>query len=240
MATVRTVQEAINRAYGKINISAVGEAIPAEDQAIAVDCFQDMIAEWAIDNLLIPFSTLENFTLVVGQVSYTIGETAGADLDTVRPERINSAFIRVDNQDYPVDIIGERAYNAISLKATAGRPDNLFYNPTAPNGTAKVYPTPNAAEVLYFTGEKPITEPTTVTADMFVTLGYPRNYHNVIIYNLAIELAPEYGKTPAESVIVKAEIGKRKLISLNAARTHEPARSELANSRRRDYDRVLY
>jgi len=229
MATVRTVQQAISRAFGKLNIFAVGEPIPPEDNAIALICFQDMIAEWASDNLLIPFNTLENFTLVVGTVSYTVGETAGATLDTVRPENIDSAFIREDNQDYDVEIIGEQTYNNLALKSTPGRPDNLYYNPTVPNGTIKLYPVPSTAAELYFSSEKPPTEPTTMIANMMTSLGYPRNYHNIIMYNLAIELAPEYGKTPAESVIVKAEIGKRKLISLNAARRHEPAISQLTS-----------
>ena len=229
MATERTVQQAINRAFGKLGIFAVGEPIPPEDNAIALICFQDMIAEWASDNLLIPFNTLENFTLVVGTVSYTVGETAGATLDTVRPENIDSAFIREDNQDYDVEIIGEQTYNNLALKSTSGRPDNLYYNPTVPNGTIKLYPVPSTAAELYFSSEKPPTEPTTMIANMMTSLGYPRNYHNIIMYNLAIELAPEYGKTPAESVIVKAEIGKRKLISLNAARRHEPAISQLTS-----------
>jgi len=242
MATERTVQQAINRAFGKLGIFAVGEPIPPEDNAIALICFQDMIAEWASDNLLIPFNTLENFTLVIGTVSYTVGETAGATLDTVRPENIDSAFIRESNIDYGVDIIGEQTYNNISLKTTPWRfrPYNLYYNPTVPNGTIYVWPAPSSAAELYFSSEKPPTEPTSVISNMMTSLGYPRNYHNIIMYNLVIELAPEYGKTPAESVIVKAEIGKRKLISLNAARRHEPAISQLANSRRRDYDRVLY
>ena len=241
MATVRTVQQAINRAFAKINIFAAGEPIPPEDLSIALTCFQDMMAEWVNDQLMVPFTVLESFTLTAGVVSYTVGETAGADLDTVRPEQIDSAFIRENNIDYTVGIIGENAYNRIALKSVPWRfrPYQLWYNPTTPNGTIKVWPAPSSAVELFFSSEKPFTEPSSRTANMFIALGYPRNYHNIIVYNLAIELAPEYGKRPADSVIVKAEKGKGDLISLNAARRHEPAVSELANSRRRDYD-ILY
>ena len=241
MAIVRTVQQGIERAFAKINIFASGEAIPPEDNAIAKICFQDMMAEWSADQLLIPFHTLENFTLTPGVTTYTIGETAGADLNTVRPEMIDSAFIREENRDYDMQIIGEQAYNRIFLKSLPWRfrPYHLYYNPTAPNGTIKVWPAPSSAVDLYFSSEKPFTESETVTDDMLVDLGYPRNYHNIIVYNLAIELAPEFGKTPSEIVMAKAVNGKRKLESLNAARRHEPAVLELANSRRRDYD-ILY
>lgn len=227
MATERTVQQAINTAFHKLGMYKIGEALPAEDNADARRCLQDMLAEWASNQLLIPFSTLESFALTAGTASYTIGETA-ADLDTVRPEQINSAFIRVDSTDYDMDIIGELAYNALALKATTGRPTHFFYNATVPDGTLKVWPTPDAANTLYFSSNKPQTEPTSLTADLMVDYGYPRAYHNIIVYNLAIELAPEYGKTPADSVVVKAEHGKRTLMGLNAARRHEAAVCELA------------
>ncbi|HEA65891.1 hypothetical protein LCGC14_1902440 [marine sediment metagenome] len=241
MATVRTVQQAINRAFGKLSLFGPGEPLPPEDNAIAKVCFQDMMGEWVNDQLMVPFTVLESFTLTAGTLSYTVGETAPVDLNTVRPEQIDSAFIREDNYDYPVNIIGEEAYNRIALKSEPWRfrPYQLWYNPTVPNGTITVWPSPSSAVDLFFSSEKPFTEPTSVTANMMAGLGYPRNYHNIIVYNLAVELAPEYGKTPADSVIVKAEKGKRDLISLNAARTLEPAVSELARSTRRDYD-ILY
>lgn len=227
MATVRTVQQAINRAFNKLGMYKTGESLPPEDNADAKICLQDMLAEWASNQLLIPFSTLESLPLVAGIASYTIGETA-ADLDTVRPEQIDSAFIRVDNTDYDMDPIGELAYNAVFLKSTPGRPTHFFYNATVPNGTLKVWPTPASVATLYFPSNKPQTEPTSLTADLMADYGYPRAYHNIIVYNLAIELAPEYGKTPADSVVVKAENGKRTLRGLNAARRQEAAVCELA------------
>lgn len=231
MTTARTVQEVIKTALRKIGEYDSGETVSDGDMQTGLDAFQDLISEWAADGVLIPSITTDSLTLVIGQVTYTLGENGSPDLSTVRPERITGAYVQDSSgYDYHVQIIGERAYRAIRDKDLAGgsRPDNAWYNATAPNGTLEVWPAPANAETMYLTGEKPITEPSTLTQNLLDDLSIPRNYANPIIYNLSVHLAPEFGSEPTQTIIGLAGSGLNKIRGLNAARRAQPAQLEIA------------
>jgi hypothetical protein len=203
--------------------------------------FQDMIAEWAGDGMLIPITTQENFSLVSGQSVYTIGENAGQDFDTVRPDQIISAFVRQSSYDYPVRIIGQQAFERFGDKSSSGdRPEYLWYNPTTPNGTINLYRPPTGSYDLYITSEKPLTDGAKLTDKVMLTLGIPRYYHNPLIYNLALELAPENGVEPSMLVVAKAEKGKDNIRSLNAANKVNAIAFDFANKRSGNNDLVRY
>jgi len=90
----RTVRQIVQKAYQKISVYASGETISADDMNDGLLSFQDMIAEWSGDAMLIPFETHESFPLVIGQSVYTIGEDGTPDFDTVRPDQIVNVFLR--------------------------------------------------------------------------------------------------------------------------------------------------
>lgn len=219
MATARTVTELIQSSLRAIGKLAASEAVKAEDTATGLTVFQDLIADIGSEKMMIPGTTVEAVTLVAAQGSYTVGEEGTPDLDTVRPEHIFNAFIRdSSSDDHPVECISEYQYNAISSKDSPGRPDRIWYNPTAPNGTVYTYPTPSTIESLYIVSRKPFIESTTIADELLDTLGIPRNYHKPLKWMLAMELAPEYGIEPTNFMLRQAVKGEAKIMSLNAAR----------------------
>lgn len=227
MAPDRRVREVIEGALRLVGAIAVGETPVPEDVNTGLEVLQDLIGEWGDGGLVVPSVVKETFNLVVGTNDYTIGKVGAPDFDTIRPEQIIGALVRSGGYDYPVKIIGERAYRGISNKATQGRPSRLWYNPTAPLGTIYLWMTPSAIEALWITSIKPFVVPTTLPEKLFDTTKIPNNYHNALKWNLALELIPEYGKASDPVIIARAQQTYNQIVSLNAARRVQPAQIEI-------------
>lgn len=237
---VRTVRKLIESSYRKLGVFATGETIDSDNMNDGLIAFQDMLAEWAADGMLVPALVQESFALVAGQPVYTIGEDA-ADFTTARPDQIVTAFIRDGLNDYPVQLIAERAYSSLQDKNNGGsRPDYLYYNPTAPNGTIKLYRVPSAGLTLFISSLKAFPDGAALLSDVFLDIGIPRHFNNPLIYNLAIELAPEHGVGANELTVIagRADSGKSRIRSLNAAARIQPAVCEFARGRNSNMDLV--
>lgn len=230
MATVRTVMEIITDALGLVAHYAAGEPIGADDAALALRRLQDMLAEWALEGITIPHVALQNFTLVASQTIYTVGENGSPTLNTVAPELVTQAFIRVSTADYPVRIITDKQYAILDDKASEGRPERVWINYTSPNVTFYMQPVPDSADEFYFQAVKPFTEPSQLTEQLLNTLGIPRGYHAPIVNNLALELASYFGKQIDQLVVLRANQGKNLVKGLNAMRRAQPAHFELPMS----------
>ncbi len=223
-----TVQELLKAALRVIGVVAPGETPTDAELQDAREALNLMLESWSDERLIIYFTTREIFTLTAGDADYSIGD--GADFDTTRPEKIQGAFIRdSDSIDHPVEIIGESKYREISLKSTQARPDQLWYNPTTPNGTIYLYPVPDSAEDLYLDSLKPLTEFTNLTAE----IEFPGAYKEALKWNLALRLAPEYGKSASQEVIALANSARRKIKALNAANQVEPVELEVLKAAKR-------
>jgi len=228
---VRTVLEIITASYRKFGVAEVGEALTAELAADGLMAFQDLLAELAGEGLIVPSYQSEYIEMAVGQNSYTIGEDGAPDKDAIRPNQIPNAFMRVDNYDWPVKIIGEAAFIRIFDKSGSNsRPKYLWYNPTVPNGTVSVYPPPDTTDNLYIYYPKQFIDAAELANDIMIDVGMPRNYSNPLIWMLAEELAPESGVDPGiwMGIMTKAEKVKNSIRSLVAANASQAVAIEFA------------
>jgi len=238
MATARTVLQLIESALRIIGVYSQGESLSADDSSTALICLQDLLAEHAGD-ISVPIVVQEAITLVNAQNSYTVGENGSPDLNSQRPDQIVDVWVRASNYDYPVRIIGESAYNSIVSKTTTGRPELLWYNPTAPNGTIYVYPTPTTVESLYISSIKSLPEPTALTENLLNTVGIARNYHNPLKWLLVLELSEEYGMSPTPFMVMKGAMARNKIAGLNAARKAQPSVIEVGTKASRSSGTIL-
>ena len=173
-----------------LKVEAVGYSdVLADDDPRIVDGLEDLnnlISSLNAEGLMIPSVTKISHTLVAGTNNYTIG--TGADIDTTRPMSIGSAFIRdSNNYDHYVDIKAIEEYARISAKTTQGRPDRLYYNPAYSLGKIYLYLTPDTAEDLHMDLIVPLSEISAVGD----TVDLPSEYKRMLIYNLALDIAPE-------------------------------------------------
>lgn len=224
MATTRTVQNLIDAALRVLQIVPLADTPTSADRTNGLTVLQDLLAEWSDAGLLVPFTTWESITLVVDQDTYTVGENGSPSLNTVRPEKIDDAFFRDSSSyDYEVTVLGEDAYRAIIAKgSSSSRPQYLWYNPTVPNGTVYVHPAPDTTDSLYICGIKPFTEPSTLDDDILNTTGIPRNYYNMVKWNLAMELASYFQMGPSQMIVARARETMAKVERLNASRRVQP------------------
>jgi len=191
MTPARTI---IQSAYRKLLAIDPEESISAVMMANGLEALQMYIG--SLPSGMIYYTVDSTHVLTGGTASYTIG--SGGDIDEVWPRRIMSARVTDSGGlDYDLRPITEDAYNRIPEKATQGTPHSLYYEPAFPLGIIYLYYTPEAASTLKFSSEKQLTEPSKLTSN----LNFPRPYDRMLIYNLALELAPETGFPASQEVV---------------------------------------
>jgi len=214
------VSTLVKSSMRKIGVLSAGEEPTSDTYATLLEALQVMLRSWAQKRILVFASTKESFSLVPTQSLYTWG--VGGNITTTRPHKVLGAFVRDSSViDHPVGIISEGQYRDISSKATAGRPEYLFYHPLYPKGAIYLYPTPQDIETMWLDSLKPFTE-TSSFAAVTDTLAFPPNYEEPIIYNLALRIAPEYGVQMSAEAVRMANDGYDALIVLNASNQVEP------------------
>jgi len=135
-----------------------------------------------------------------------------------------------------LEIIGMTAYAELLSKASSStRPTHLWYNASAPNGTVYVWPPPDTTDALYIRGVKPFTEPSTLTQDLLNDTEIPRNYHAPLKWNLAVEIATEYGREPTPFMVLNATKGYNRILGINAARRAQAVSLECPGLHGEDY-----
>jgi hypothetical protein len=210
-----TALEIIQDAHIELGVLVAGLALADDDLAWAIRKFNRFLKTKSVDALNLHVEVNESFTPTAGKASYTIG--TGGDFDTARPNTITSAFIRDANgHDYPLDIRVMSDYWELSEKSTQDRPTRLYYQREFPLGKIYLYFVPATSEALHIQSYKPLTTYEDVDSEDVVM---PGEYDNMFIYNLAISLAPRYGRTPTQELIDLADNTLNDIRSDNLAKT---------------------
>jgi hypothetical protein len=87
----------------------------------------------------------------------------------------------------------------------------LFVNTSFPNTSMSVYPVPTRDLEWHFISMTPLTQPATLTT----VLAFPPGYLRAFTYNLAMEIAPEFGIEPSHQIQRIATVSKRDLKRIN-------------------------
>lgn len=187
-----------------------GEELTAAEAADGLELLNEMLESWSTEQLAVPHILQENFTLVAGTASYTIG--SGATFNTTRPLDVLCGFIRYSSLDYPLRILTRQEYDQIPLKTTQFLPEALYYQPSVANGVITLYGVPDQAYTLYIDSMKQLQS----FAGLTTAIVLPPGYKRAIRFNLAPELAPEYNRTPSERVLAIARESKANIKRQNS------------------------
>lgn len=185
----------ITKAMQKAGILTKSESPAADEASDALDALNDLLASWSNDSLMIYARVFESFSLSSGVASYTIG--TGQTFNTIRPIFIAEAHVRQNVIDYPVTVIPDEVYQGIQDKTTQGTPQFLNYTNGFPTATINLWPVPTAGFTLFLTSEKELSQLT-----LNQTISLPPGSRRALIYNLSVEIAPEYGQ-PIDPAIQK-------------------------------------
>lgn len=194
-----TARRLIERAFKKAGITTINESPTDLESKDALDEMISMLSSWANDSTLAVFRVWETFPLESGKKEYIIGpndtglpdDESGIDFITSRPIDIKAATVKFSNVDYDVGIISDETYiNGISVKTNRGIPSLLNYDNGYPLAKIRLYPVPSSNYELFILSEKSLDQITSLNS----AIDFPPGWHDAIIYNLAMRLAPEYGQ----------------------------------------------
>ena len=218
-----TAAQIITAALRLCGLVVEGETPTPEALADGLEALQVMLREWASRGLLVYADVVETKVLTVSQNTYTWGLTTG-NIATDRPTDVLRGWIGDGlGTDYPVEKISEAQYQALAVKGVSSRPNRLMYRQTYPLGILYLYPTPSAAETISLVSIKPWPE--TSSFDVTTsTMSFPPHYQRAIKYNLAVEIAPEWGKQLSALVYQEAKDSLQNLLDHNAAAQVTPSK----------------
>jgi len=215
-----TVQKLIEASLRKLGVIASGETPEVTILNDSLEMLQMMLRLWASKRILVYASTKESFSLVVGRASYTWG--SGGNITTARPNSIIGAYVRdTDGNDSMIEIISEGQYRAKSDKSSTGTVESLFYHPLYPLGYLYLFPTSDTTDTMYVDSLKPFTETSSFDA-LTSTVAFPPNYEEALVYNLAVRLASDFGKTISQETALVASNSYDTLVTLNSGNQVEP------------------
>ena len=179
-------------------VIGTGQSASAEDTNDVWALLQWMLQEWERKRWLV--YCLNTFNIIsTGAQTYTLGPGGAIDTGagTVRPDKIESAFVRqlqlaTPNQpDWPLKIWqAKEDYNRVALKNLTSFPADIFYDPQWPLGVLYPWPLPQANVYgLYVTIKAQLP---TRFASLATTFTLPYEYYNGIVFNLAMRCRVKY------------------------------------------------
>lgn len=215
-----TVQELINSSLRLIGVLAAGETPSTDESNDALAALNAMIEAWDTQHVAVYTIRDETFPLIAAQQSYTIG--SGGNFDTDRPVKIEAANIITSGLTIPVKIINSIQWAAITEKGLSGTLPLQLYNDNAyPLATLKLWPKPSGTPSLQLFMWQKIAG----TLALLDNIALPPGYLKAVRYNLALDLAPEFGRPVDPIVAQTAQAAKAALGGLNAsnfAATEDP------------------
>lgn len=208
-----TAGDIINGSLRLLGILAEGETPSAETSQDALNAMNQMIDSWNTERLAV-FSTQDQVeTWPPSTRSRTFGPTG--DIVGNRPILIDdSTYFRdpASGISYGLKLINQQQYNGIAVKTvTSTYPQVLWVNMTYPDIEMYVYPVPTKVLEFHIVSVQELTQP----ANLSTTLAFPPGYLRCFRYNLACEMAPEFGVEPPPTVGRIAMTSKRNLKRIN-------------------------
>lgn len=206
-----TRDQIITAAFRKIGALGDYEALDTPRRDAGIAAINPMIKAfatkgmplWAITEKYIPFSTwTTNPTISIGP---------GATVNQVdKPLKILQASRR-DNStptapvDVDLNIYTYDDYRSVTNKNTPGTPIYLFYQPLGYTGQISLWNLPDTYwktnGQLYIRYQRQFQDFDTSSDEP----DFPVEWHEALIYNLAVRLAPEYGLALNDRVTLKQE-----------------------------------
>jgi hypothetical protein len=211
--TTYTAGDQINRALRLLGVLAEGETPSAATSQDALVAMNQMIDSWSTERLSVFCTQDQIFTWPAGQYIRTLGPSG--DFIGLRPVLLDDATYFRDpgtNVSFGIKFINQQQYNGIAVKTvTSTYPQVIFVNMGFPNVTMSIYPRPTRDLEWHFVSVQVLAEAALLSTDLF----FPPGYMRAFAYNLAMEIAPEFGVEPSPQVQRIAMTSKRNLKRIN-------------------------
>jgi hypothetical protein len=210
-----TGRDLVSASLRLIGALASGESLGATESTDGLAALNRLISSWSTESLLIYSKVREAFSLTAGQQAYTMG-TSG-NFNTSRPIKIEAAAIQIAGasspMDLPLKIRTLEQWTAITSKSIQSTiPTELYPEGTNPLETLNLWPIPSANQTLVLWSWKALTSFT----DINTSVDFPPGYERALIFNLAIDLAPEFGRPVSDAIAKGASESKENIERMNS------------------------
>lgn len=208
-----TAGDQINRALRLLGVLAEGETPSASVSQDSLIALNQMIESWNTERLSVFNTQDQTYLWTSGLITQTLGPTG--DFVGNRPILLDdSTYFRdpTTNVSYGIKFINQQQYDGIAVKTvTSTYPQVMWINMEYPNITMTIYPKPTRVLEWHFISVEELSQPATLAT----ALTFPPGYLRAFVYNLAMEIAPEFGVEPSPQVTRIAMTSKRNIKRIN-------------------------
>ncbi len=196
----------VTAALRKLGVLAKGQVADTEDILNGSQALNTVLSK--LQTIGMPLWARTNFSFIptAGIATYQIG--VGRTLNTPFPLKMHQALL-LDNTGgtaIEMEIHTIYEYNNIKSGASSGQPIQLYYQPLVNFGVITLWPTPDASAVLNKRIEMVYQRPFEDFLTATDTPDFPQEWHQAIIYQLAVTLAPEYGLSLPDRQLLMQEM----------------------------------
>jgi hypothetical protein len=191
-----TAQELINKALQTIGVISSGESPSTEESNDGLVTLNGLLASWSAQALPI-YQIVRETVSMTGAGSYTL---------VTRPVKIKSAVFVNDGVETPYALVGAEDW------ASYTRNRVLYHDGGYPTGIIRLRPDPTAGTLELYSYQE-----LTALGALSTTIALPPGYERALQFNLALDLAPEYGHQINEGLIGLANDSKLAIQGLNQA-----------------------
>jgi hypothetical protein len=203
----------INGALRLIGQLAEGETPSAATSNDALTAMNQMLDSWSTERLSVYTTQDQVFTWPANTATRSLGPTG--NFVGNRPVQVNDSTYFLDtsnNISFGIKLINQQQYNGIAVKTvTSTYPQVMFVNMAMPDIDMTIYPVPSKALQWHFISVVELVEPATLATTLVVPPGYLRAFR----FNLAAEIAAEFGVEPPPQVQRIAMSSKRNIKRIN-------------------------
>jgi len=198
-----TGQQLIDSALRLLGIQGQGETASGDDSADALSILQDMVDSWQADGTTI-FSVVRNtYSIAANQQTWTLG--TNGTLSTTRPAKIEGvSIIDLTNasqpNEIPIECITALEWQEEPVKNLSVHiPYRVWDDQGFPTRTLTYYPIPDVACQTAIYSWQALT----TFSDLSTDHTFPPAYAKALRYNLALDLAPEFGVINIPAMVLR-------------------------------------
>ena len=229
--TTATARDQIYAALRLIGQLAEGETPSAATTLDALTAMNQMLDSWSIERLSVFTTQTQVFTWPANTATRTLGPTG--NFVGSRPVAVDDSTYFVDPANgisYPIHQVSQEQYNGLALKTvTSTYPQVMALSSDMPNLGITLFPIPDRALQFHFVSVQELAEP----PNLSTVLAFPPGYLRAFKYNLAMEIAPEFGVEPSPQVKRIAMTSKRNLKRVNDPKNYMSMPEGIATPRSR-------
>lgn len=219
-----TARQLVTDSMLLIGAIASGETPSAAELSDGLRRCNELIDTWSLQALNSLVNERHVFPVTAGTAEYFVGPTSTSGASWIvgaRPDLLTNASLLLNTSTPAVEIarplLTDDQYAAISIKdLTNTLFTSVYYNPTSPDGTVILWPVPSVSTndvVLYY--DSILAQ----FADLTTQYRLPAGYAKALRYNLAVELAPEFGRQIDPVVMMTASASLRQVKAANVKMT---------------------